>query len=77
MTRNDDNNVRIGDTYELFYWDMDWVSYSLFFQQIPVCPNPIQPNHLLKFQMRKMSTDLNQKQQNGYNEDSYFVLQNQ
>lgn len=43
MTRNDDNNVRIGDTYELFYWDMDWVSlgkqiaddFSLTFHHIP------------------------------------------
>jgi hypothetical protein len=22
--RNDDNNIRIGDTYELFYWDDRW-----------------------------------------------------
>ena len=43
MTRNDDNNVRIGDTYELFYWDMDWVSlgkqiaddFSLTFHHVP------------------------------------------
>jgi hypothetical protein len=24
--RNDDNNIRIGDTYELFYWDKQWYS---------------------------------------------------
>jgi hypothetical protein len=43
MTRNDDNNIRIGDTYELFYWDMDWVSlgkqiaddFSLTFHHVP------------------------------------------
>lgn len=43
MTRNDDNNVRIGDTYELFYWDMDWISlgkqkaedFSLVFHHVP------------------------------------------
>ena len=44
MTRNDDNNVRIGDTYELFYWDMDgWHSiqkkvaddFELTFHNVP------------------------------------------
>lgn len=43
MTRNDDNNIRIGDTYELFYWDMDWVSlgkqiaddFNLTFHHVP------------------------------------------
>lgn len=24
--RTDDNNIRIGDLYELFYWDNDWIS---------------------------------------------------
>ena len=41
--KDDDNNVRIGDTYELFYWDMDWVSlgkqiaddFSLTFHHVP------------------------------------------
>lgn len=43
MTRNDDNNIRVGDEYELFYWDMDWVSlgkqtakdFVLVFQGVP------------------------------------------
>jgi hypothetical protein len=27
LARSDDNNIRIGDEYELFYWDVDgWVS---------------------------------------------------
>lgn len=43
MTRNDDNNIRIGDTYELYYWDMDWISlgkqiandFNLTFHNVP------------------------------------------
>jgi len=27
--RNDDNNIRIGDRYELFYWDKDWRSLGM------------------------------------------------
>lgn len=27
--RNDDNNIRIGDTYELFYWDNRWKTLSI------------------------------------------------
>ena len=26
LFRNDDNNIRIGDTYELFYWENSWIS---------------------------------------------------
>lgn len=43
MIRNDGNNIRIGDTYELYYWDMDWISlgkqiaddFSLTFNNVP------------------------------------------
>lgn len=43
MTRNDDNNIRVGDEYELFYWDMDWVSlgkqtakdFVMIFKDVP------------------------------------------
>jgi hypothetical protein len=26
LFRNDDNNIRLGDNYELFYWDNKWIS---------------------------------------------------
>ena len=43
MTRNDDNNIRVGDEYELFYWDMNWISlgkqtatdFTLTFNAVP------------------------------------------
>lgn len=43
MTRNDDNNIRVGDEYELFYWDMNWASsgkqiatdFTLTFNAVP------------------------------------------
>ncbi|MDR0574661.1 MAG: hypothetical protein LBG96_11635 [Tannerella sp.] len=44
LYRNDDNNVRTGDLYELFYWDRgNWISFDkrvadttvLFYKQVP------------------------------------------
>ncbi len=44
LFRNDDNNIRIGDDYELFYWDNEWISLGrqkatdseLIFKNCPV-----------------------------------------
>ena len=46
QARNDDNNIRIGDEYELFYWDKEWNSLGskqandtmLVYQDIPKNP---------------------------------------
>lgn len=53
MTRNDDNNIRVGDEYELFYWDMNWISlgkqtatdFTLTFNLVPQNTLLILRNH--------------------------------